>query len=179
VSALGAKRTRISPIAWAIAPAALLFVLFFILPFGVMMLLSFLSGNPVSNPNVTFTGRHYSRLFDSDLYFDALFTLSGPALPKLTKSSPSVSRGPLAGIRVSGILPAFGGLAARSHTLKVTSELTFARIIPLGALQAVAILYARRISKRYCPDCGQSGNSCQNDEEHRATHGESPLALNR
>ena len=65
-------RPAISPIAWAIAPAALLFVLFFILPFGVMALLSFLSGNPVSNPNVVFTWRHYIRLFDSDLYFDAL-----------------------------------------------------------------------------------------------------------
>jgi len=72
VTRLNAKRTRISPIAWAIAPAALLFILFFILPFGVMMLLSFLSGNPVSNPNVSFTWRHYNRLLDSDLYFDAL-----------------------------------------------------------------------------------------------------------
>src|SRR4029077_16419746 len=71
VNALTAKRT-VSPIAWMIAPAALLFVLFFILPFGVMATLSFLSGNPVSNPNVTFTWRHYNRLFDSDLYFDAL-----------------------------------------------------------------------------------------------------------
>jgi putative spermidine/putrescine transport system permease protein len=71
VNALNAKRT-VSPIAWMIAPAALLFVMFFILPFGVMATLSFLSGNPVSNPNVTFTWRHYSRLFDSDLYFDAL-----------------------------------------------------------------------------------------------------------
>ena len=69
---LSAKRTQISPIAWAIAPAALLFILFFILPFGVMAALSLLSGNPVSNPNVTFTWRHYNRLFDSDLYFDAL-----------------------------------------------------------------------------------------------------------
>ena len=66
------RKPQISPIAWAIAPAALLFVLFFILPFGVMALLSFLSGNPVSNPNVVFTWRHYIRLFDSDLYFDAL-----------------------------------------------------------------------------------------------------------
>jgi putative spermidine/putrescine transport system permease protein len=65
-------RRRVSPIAWAVAPAALLFVLFFILPFGVMALLSVLSGNPVSNPNVVFTWRHYIRLFDSDLYFDAL-----------------------------------------------------------------------------------------------------------
>src|SRR3954452_11684943 len=66
------KSRTISPIAWAIAPAALLFVLFFILPFGVMAMLSVLSGNPVSNPNVTFTWRHYIRLVDSDLYFDAL-----------------------------------------------------------------------------------------------------------
>ncbi len=50
----------------------MLFVLFFILPFCVMAILSFLSGNPVSNPNVAFTWRHYIRLFDSDLYFDAL-----------------------------------------------------------------------------------------------------------
>ena len=69
---LGATRTRVSPIAWAIAPAALLFILFFILPFGVMAMLSLLSGNPVSNPNVSFTWRHYHRLVDSDLYLDAL-----------------------------------------------------------------------------------------------------------
>lgn len=66
------RARRVSPIAWAIAPATLLFVLFFIMPFGVMALLSVLSGNPVSNPNVSFTWRHYNRLFDSDLYFDAL-----------------------------------------------------------------------------------------------------------
>ena len=66
------KRHRVSPIAWAIAPAALLFIVFFILPFAVMAALSLLSGNPVSNPNVAFTWRHYTRLFDSDLYFDAL-----------------------------------------------------------------------------------------------------------
>jgi putative spermidine/putrescine transport system permease protein len=72
VTSLTHKPHKVSPIAWAIAPAALLFVLFFILPFGVMAALSFLSGNPVSNPNVVFTWRHYIRLFDSDLYFDAL-----------------------------------------------------------------------------------------------------------
>jgi putative spermidine/putrescine transport system permease protein len=62
----------VKPIAWGIAPAALLFLLFFILPFGVMALLSLLSGNPVSNPDAAFTLRHYQRLFESDLYFDAL-----------------------------------------------------------------------------------------------------------
>jgi putative spermidine/putrescine transport system permease protein len=77
VTALTAPRTCVSPIAWAIAPAALLFILFFILPFGVMAMLSVLSSNPVSNPNVTFTWRHYNRLFDSDLYFDALIATMG------------------------------------------------------------------------------------------------------
>jgi putative spermidine/putrescine transport system permease protein len=62
----------VKPIAWGIAPAALLFLLFFILPFGVMAVLSLLSGNPVSNPDVVFTLRNYRRLFESDLYFDAL-----------------------------------------------------------------------------------------------------------
>ncbi|HEV3183978.1 MAG TPA: ABC transporter permease [Xanthobacteraceae bacterium] len=65
-------QTGVAPIAWAIAPAALLFVLFFLLPFAVMAGLSLLSGNPVSNPNVALTGRHYARLIDSDLYADAL-----------------------------------------------------------------------------------------------------------
>ena len=60
------------PIAWGVAPAAALFLLFFILPFGVMALLSLLSGNPVSSDNVVFTLRNYQRLFESDLYFDAL-----------------------------------------------------------------------------------------------------------
>jgi len=66
------RRSKVSPIAWVIAPAGLLFVLFFMLPFGVMAALSVLSGNPVSNPNVAFTWRHYLRLVDSDLYVDAL-----------------------------------------------------------------------------------------------------------
>ena len=48
-------RAGVSGIAWAIVPAALLFVLFFALPFGVMAALSLLSGNPVSNPNGAFT----------------------------------------------------------------------------------------------------------------------------
>jgi len=42
---------RPSPIAWLIAPAGLLFVLFFVMPFAVMTAMSFYSGNPVTNPN--------------------------------------------------------------------------------------------------------------------------------
>jgi putative spermidine/putrescine transport system permease protein len=63
----------VSPVAWLIAPALLLFVLFFLLPFGVMALLSFLSGNPATSPHVHLTTRHYARLLDDSLYFEALW----------------------------------------------------------------------------------------------------------
>lgn len=65
-------RARISPVAWLIGPALLLFVIFFVLPFGAMATLSFLSGNPASNPNVYFTTRHYERLVGDSLYAEAL-----------------------------------------------------------------------------------------------------------
>ena len=66
------RRVAVSPVAWAIGPAVLLFVLFFLLPFGTMALLSFLSGNPATNPNVVFTTRHYERFLADSLYFEAL-----------------------------------------------------------------------------------------------------------
>jgi len=64
-----------SPIAWLIAPALLLFVLFFVLPFGVMAAMSFFSGNPVSNPNAVLTTRHYQRFIEdtAGIYHDALW----------------------------------------------------------------------------------------------------------
>lgn len=69
---MSGRRRRVSPVAWAIAPALLLFVLFFVLPFGVMALLSVLTGNPVNNPDAELTARHYARLLDDDLYLEAL-----------------------------------------------------------------------------------------------------------
>jgi putative spermidine/putrescine transport system permease protein len=69
---MSGRPRRVSPVAWAIAPALLLFVLFFVLPFGVMALLSVLTGNPVNNPDAELTVRHYARLFDDDLYLEAL-----------------------------------------------------------------------------------------------------------
>lgn len=75
VPATPAPRPRppaVSPIAWAVGPAVLLFVLFFILPFGVMALLSVLTGNPAIQPGVTFTSQHYERFFEDSLYFEAL-----------------------------------------------------------------------------------------------------------
>ena len=57
--------SRPTPIAWLLAPALLLFVLFFVLPFGVMAVMSFFSSNPVTNPNAFLTTRHYERfIFD-------------------------------------------------------------------------------------------------------------------
>jgi putative spermidine/putrescine transport system permease protein len=72
VAAPVAPRGRVSPIAWLIGPALLLFVIFFVLPFGAMALLSFLSGNPVNSTNVAFTTRHYERLMGDSLYLEAL-----------------------------------------------------------------------------------------------------------
>ena len=64
-----------TPIAWLLAPALLLFVLFFVLPFGVMAVMSFFSSNPVTNPNAFLTTRHYERfIFDSaGIFHDALW----------------------------------------------------------------------------------------------------------
>ena len=66
------RRPAVSPIAWAVGPAVLLFVLFFVAPFGVMALLSVLTGNPAIQPNVTFTTVHFERFFEDSLYFEAL-----------------------------------------------------------------------------------------------------------
>src|SRR5215510_2828598 len=67
------QRATIAPAAWLAAPALLLFVLFFILPFGIMSLLSFLTGNPINSPDVALTTRHYVRFFNDDLYTEALW----------------------------------------------------------------------------------------------------------
>jgi putative spermidine/putrescine transport system permease protein len=66
---------RPSPIAWLIAPALLLFVLFFVLPFAVMTALSFFSANPISNPNAVLTTRHYERFINdtAGIFHDALW----------------------------------------------------------------------------------------------------------
>ena len=66
---------RPSPIAWLIAPALLLFVLFFVLPFGVMAMMSLFSGNPITNPNAVLTTRHYQRFIEDSagIYHDALW----------------------------------------------------------------------------------------------------------
>jgi putative spermidine/putrescine transport system permease protein len=72
---MSAATSRPSPIAWLIAPALLLFVLFFVLPFSVMAAMSLFSGNPITNPNAVLTTRHYQRFIEdsADIYHDALW----------------------------------------------------------------------------------------------------------
>ncbi|MBV8394530.1 MAG: ABC transporter permease [Alphaproteobacteria bacterium] len=66
---------KVSPIAWLIAPALLLFVLFFVLPFGVMAVMSVFSANPITNPNAFLTTRHYMRFIgdSAGIFHDALW----------------------------------------------------------------------------------------------------------
>lgn len=54
------------------APALLVFVLFFVLPFGVMAVMSVLVGNPLSGAETRLTTRHYERFFRDSLYLEAL-----------------------------------------------------------------------------------------------------------
>src|SRR5690242_99379 len=67
------RQIRPSRIRWLIVPAVLLFSLFFVLPFGVLGVMSFLSGSPVNAPSVHLTLRHYERFLADDLYLEALW----------------------------------------------------------------------------------------------------------
>jgi len=53
-------------------PALLLFFFFFIVPLAVVALVSLLTGNPVNDPNVSFTAKNYLKLFSDVYYFDVL-----------------------------------------------------------------------------------------------------------
>lgn len=65
-------RRAVSPVAWLLGPSALLFVVFFVLPFGVMALISLLSGNPLQGSGIRLTAQNYRRLAADPLYADAL-----------------------------------------------------------------------------------------------------------
>jgi putative spermidine/putrescine transport system permease protein len=67
------RKTPPSQMMWLIVPAVLLFLLFFVLPFGVLGIMSFLSGSPVNEPSVHLTLRHYERFLADDLYLEALW----------------------------------------------------------------------------------------------------------
>ncbi len=71
---MASRSSGVSPIAWLVAPAGLLFAIVFVLPFCTMALLSVLTGNPIQRPNVTFTARNYDRILDDSLYVEALLS---------------------------------------------------------------------------------------------------------
>jgi putative spermidine/putrescine transport system permease protein len=73
VLARSTRQTQPTPMMWLIVPSVLLFSLFFVLPFGVLGLMSFLSGSPVNAPSVHLTLRHYERFLADDLYLEALW----------------------------------------------------------------------------------------------------------
>src|SRR5260221_10962126 len=71
---MSAVRTGITLRAWQIAPSAFLFALFFFLPMGLMAMISLLTGNPVVQPHVAFTGKYYQRLVSDPYYFEVIWT---------------------------------------------------------------------------------------------------------
>src|SRR3984893_11568524 len=71
---MSAVRTGVTPIAWLIAPSALVFAFFFFLPMGLMAMISLLTGNPVVQPHVTITGKYYQRILSDPYYFEVIWT---------------------------------------------------------------------------------------------------------
>ncbi|MGG5823550.1 ABC transporter permease [Falsiroseomonas sp. HW251] len=56
-----------------LAPAGLVFLIFFAIPFLVMATMSLLSANPLVQPNAEFTLRHYERMADDIYYYEVLW----------------------------------------------------------------------------------------------------------
>lgn len=56
-----------------LAPAALVFLVFFAIPFAVMAMMSVLTANPLIQPNAEFTLRHYERMVDDIYYYEVLW----------------------------------------------------------------------------------------------------------
>jgi putative spermidine/putrescine transport system permease protein len=59
---------------WLAAPALLLFLAFFVAPFGVMALISVLTGNPLQRADVAFTTTQWDRLFGDLFYWEVLWS---------------------------------------------------------------------------------------------------------
>lgn len=68
-----AGTTKGSTAALMLAPAGLIFVFFFAVPFAVMATMSVLTANPMVAPNAAFTLRHYERITGDLFYFEVLW----------------------------------------------------------------------------------------------------------
>lgn len=71
---LALPRKRPTALAWLLMPCALLFAIFFILPLGLMLLMSVLTGNPLFDENVEFTARNYERFATDSYNWEVLWT---------------------------------------------------------------------------------------------------------
>lgn len=56
-----------------LAPAGLVFLVFFAVPFLVMTAMSLLTANPLVRPDAAFTLRHYARMADDIYYYEVLW----------------------------------------------------------------------------------------------------------
>ncbi len=56
-----------------LAPAGLIFLVFFAVPFVVMATMSLLTANPLVRPDAAFTLRHYERMVDDIYYYEVLW----------------------------------------------------------------------------------------------------------
>jgi putative spermidine/putrescine transport system permease protein len=56
-----------------LAPAGLVFLVFFAVPFVVMAMMSLLTANPLVRPDAAFTLRHYERMADDIYYYEVLW----------------------------------------------------------------------------------------------------------
>lgn len=74
VAAPAPARGRPQAVAWLILPTLLLFVVFFALPLGVMVLMSVMTDNPFVAPEAAFTARHYERLVGDTFHLEVLWT---------------------------------------------------------------------------------------------------------
>ncbi|MBK8740508.1 MAG: ABC transporter permease [Betaproteobacteria bacterium] len=74
--AAGARRTRRTaserPLLTAVAPATLYVIALLVLPFLMLVYLSFHQSDPVLGHKVGFTLHNYAQLFDSPVYFDSM-----------------------------------------------------------------------------------------------------------
>lgn len=66
------KTSRLS--AWLlVAPALVVFLLFFAVPFLTMAMMSVLTANPLVSPNASFTAQHFERMLDDTYYLEILW----------------------------------------------------------------------------------------------------------
>jgi putative spermidine/putrescine transport system permease protein len=70
---MGGATMRGSTAALLLAPALIVLIAFFALPFVTMAMMSVLTGNPLVAPNVGFTTRHWDRLLGDIYYAEVLW----------------------------------------------------------------------------------------------------------